>query len=224
MARYSLLIPDTQKYLTQNATGKQRSLTGTMSLTTMPTPPKTQHTPELATAPVTAPRNRDFRILLLTISAFVILLDRLTKDWIIVHIRPGYAITIIPKVFRLTHVLNFGAAFSLLENLPPNAVRLGLIAFSIAAALIVFYMLWRVGRAISITSVALALILGGALGNLYDRIRLHHVVDFLEVHIYHYHWPDFNVADSAIVIGALLLLIEIFLPQPPTPNQPDSDS
>ena len=67
---------------------------------------------------------------------------------------------------------------------------------------------------LSLTSVALALILGGALGNLYDRIRLHHVVDFLAVRIYHYNWPDFNVADSCIVIGACLLLLEIFRPTP----------
>jgi signal peptidase II len=62
------------------------------------------------------------------------------------------------------------------------------------------------------TSVALALILGGALGNLYDRVMYSHVVDFLEVHIVRYHWPDFNVADSCIVIGACLLLLEIFRP------------
>ena len=157
---------------------------------------------------------KDHRPALLLLSAFVILLDRLTKNWIIHHIRPGSAVPVIPKVFRLTHVLNTGAAFSLLENFPPERVRIGLIVFSILAAVLVFIMLWRTGRTITLTSVALALILGGALANLYDRIRYHHVVDFLEVHIYHYHWPDFNVADSCIVIGACLLLIEIFRPQP----------
>ena len=120
----------------------------------------------------------------------------------------------IKGVFRLTHVLNTGAAFSLLENLPPNAVRLGLIGFSIAAAIIVFLMLWRTGRTLSLTSSPSPFILGGALGNLYDRIRFRHVVDFLEVHIVHYHWPDINLADSAIVIGACLLMLEIFRPQP----------
>ena len=61
---------------------------------------------------------------------------------------------------------------------------------------------------------SLAFILGGAIGNVYDRIRYHHVIDFIEVRILHYHWPDFNVADSFIVIGACLLFIEIFRPQP----------
>ena len=140
--------------------------------------------------------------------------DRLSKNAIVHRIRPGYDIPIIPGVFRLSHVLNTGAAFSLLEDLPPPTVRLGLIAFSVLAALVVFAMLWRTGRAFTLTSIALALILGGALGNLYDRIRFHHVVDFLAVRIYHYNWPDFNVADSCIVIGACLLLLEIFRAQP----------
>lgn len=157
---------------------------------------------------------RDRRPILLLITALVILSDRLSKNWIVDRIRPGYDIPIIPGVFRLSHVLNTGAAFSLLENLPPNGVRLGLITFSVIAAIIVFTMLWRTGRTFTLTSVALALILGGALGNLYDRIRFHHVVDFLAVKIVHYNWPDFNVADSCIVIGAGLLLLEIFRPQP----------
>jgi len=156
----------------------------------------------------------DRRPLLFLLSALVILADRLSKNWIIHRIRPGYDIKIIPGVFRLSHVLNTGAAFSLLENAPPNAVRIGLIAFSVVAAIVVFALLWFTGRTLSLSSVALALILGGALGNLYDRVRFHHVVDFLAVRIYHYNWPDFNVADSCIVIGACLLLLEIFRPTP----------
>jgi signal peptidase II len=167
---------------------------------------------------------RDTRLPLLLLSVLVILADRLTKNAIIHRIRPGYDIKIIPGVFRLSHVLNTGAAFSLLENMPPNAVRLGLITFSVIAALVVLAMLWRTGRTLSFTSVALALILGGAVGNMYDRIRFHHVVDFLAVRIYHYNWPDFNVADSCIVIGAGLMLLEIFRPQPNEADQPKSDA
>jgi signal peptidase II len=181
-----------------------------MTLTTMPTPPETDN-------PQPATRNsesKDRRPWLILISALVILADRLTKIAIIHRIRPGYDIPIIPGVFRLSHVLNTGAAFSLLENLPPNAVRICLISYSVCAAAIVFFLLWQTGRKLTFTSVALALILGGALGNLYDRIRFHHVVDFLAVRIYHYNWPDFNVADSCIVIGACLLLLEIFRPIP----------
>jgi signal peptidase II len=179
-----------------------------MPIITMPTPPPTGNQ-----QPATS-NFADRRPYLLLLTALVILADRLSKNWIVHRIRPGYTIPVIPGVFHLSHVVNTGAAFSLLENLPANAVRFGLIAFSVIAALIVFALLWRTGRTLSLTSVALALILGGALGNLYDRIRLHHVVDFLAVRIYHYNWPDFNVADSCIVIGACLLLLEIFQPQP----------
>ena len=157
---------------------------------------------------------RDARWLMALIAVLVIVLDRVTKLWIVAHIPSGHAIVVIPHVFRLTHVLNTGAAFSMFEGArSPNLVRDLLIAFSIAAAVVVIAVLWRVGRTVSVMSVALALILGGAIGNLYDRVKLEYVVDFLEVHIVHYHWPDFNVADSAIVVGACLLLLEMLRPQ-----------
>ena len=157
---------------------------------------------------------RDWRWLMFVIAAVVIVLDRVSKLWIEAHIKAGHAIVVIPKIFRLTHVLNTGAAFSLFESIKsPLAVRNMLVGFSVLAILVVIVLLWRMGRDLTATSFALALILGGAAGNLYDRIRYAHVVDFLEVHIVHYHWPDFNVADSAIVVGACLLLLEILRPQ-----------
>ena len=157
------------------------------------------------------------RITLLSIAAAVILLDRGTKLLVSRHLDMGEAHVVIPHVFRITHVLNTGAAFSAFaDTASPETVRYALIAFSIAAVLVVGIMLWRSAASITLSGVALALILGGAVGNLYDRIRLHHVIDFLEVHIAHYHWPDFNIADSAIVVGACLLLLEIFRPQPST--------
>jgi len=157
---------------------------------------------------------RDARPLLFVLSALVIVLDRLSKLWVIKHIAPGRNIVVIPRVFRLSHVLNTGAAFSMFDEAKnPETVRYMLIGFSLLAALVVVGLIWKLGRTINVTSIALALILGGAIGNLYDRWKLLHVIDFLEVHIYHYHWPDFNVADSAIVVGACLLLIEMLRPQ-----------
>jgi signal peptidase II len=157
---------------------------------------------------------RDARIISLIIAIIVVALDRWSKLWIIHNIPIGHARTIIPGVFRLTHVLNTGAAFSLFENsTSPATVRNLLIAFSVLAVIVVIALIWKFGREFSLVSFSLALILGGALGNLYDRLRFSHVVDFLEVHIVHYHWPDFNVADSAICIGACLLLIEMLRPQ-----------
>ena len=107
---------------------------------------------------------------LLFISAVVILLDRLSKNWVRQHIELGQAIPVIPKVFRITHVLNDGAAFSLFaDSATPEHVRWGLIAFSTAAALAVLIALLRMGRNITLTTLALAFVLGGAIGNDYDR-------------------------------------------------------
>ena len=151
---------------------------------------------------------------LLLISLAVIALDRWSKDWIKAHIELAQAIPVIPRFFRLTHVLNDGAAFSLFaDSASPEHVRWALIAFSTAAALAVLVALVVVGKAFTPTTVALALVLGGAIGNDYDRIRFASVVDFLEVHIFSYHWPDFNVADSAIVTGACLLMLDALWPR-----------
>jgi signal peptidase II len=162
----------------------------------------------------TAPATRDWRWLMVVIAAAIIAADRWTKLWIVHHLAPGMQIVIWPHVFNLSHVINTGAAFSMFEDMhSQQMVRLGLIGFSCVAVLVVIALLWKFGRTISITSISLALILGGAIGNLYDRIYYRYVVDFLEVHIVHYHWPDFNLADSAIVVGACLLLLEMLRPQ-----------
>jgi signal peptidase II len=157
---------------------------------------------------------RDARWLMFVIAAVVIVLDRLSKLQVEAKIKLGTHTAVIPHYFWISHVLNTGAAFSMFEGAKsPLLIRNLLVGFSVIAVLVVLVVLWRVGREISVTSIALALILGGALGNLYDRIRYHYVVDFLEVHIHGYHWPDFNVADSAIVVGACLLLLEMLRPQ-----------
>ncbi len=151
------------------------------------------------------------RLKLLLISVLVFIADRLSKRWIVSHIPSGQDITLIPRFFRLTHVYNNGAAFSLFADTPsPDKVRWMLIAFSIIAIAIVLAVLWKAGSIVNTTSVALALILGGATGNLYDRLASRYVIDFLAFNIFGYHYPDFNVADSCIVIGACLLLVEVF--------------
>lgn len=150
---------------------------------------------------------------LLLISAAVIAADRWTKDWVVRHIRVGGAIPVFDHILRITHWTNEGAAFSLFANSgSPHDVRMGLIAFTLIAALAVLIGMIRLGNRITLTTVALALILGGALGNVHDRIAYGSVVDFIEVHIVTYHWPDFNIADSSIVVGACLLFLDSLLP------------
>lgn len=149
---------------------------------------------------------------LLLISALVFVADRLTKVWVAAHIRIGGAIPVIPGVLRITHWTNEGAAFSLFaDSNSPHMVHWGLVSFTVLASVVVFAAMVWLGRRITPTTVALSLILGGALGNLHDRIAYGSVVDFIEVHIFTYHWPDFNVADSAVVIGACLLLLDSLL-------------
>ncbi len=157
-----------------------------------------------ATAP--AP---DRRLWLLLVSAIVLLLDRLTKLWVSARIPEGDAIVVIRHVFRITHVCNPGAAFSMFtESARPELTRWILTGFSLVAAAIVLFVILRFGRRLTPTTIALALILGGTIGNVWDRLRFGLVTDFLEVHIVHYHWPDFNVADSAIVVGGILLVLD----------------
>jgi signal peptidase II len=151
----------------------------------------------------------DRRGWLLVISAVVLFLDRLTKHWVSRHIPEGEAIVVIRHVFRITHVRNPGAAFSMFTESPhPELTRWVLAGFSVVAALVILYVMVRFGRRLTPTMFALALILGGTVGNLWDRLRSGLVTDFLEVHIVHYHWPDFNVADSAIVCGGILLVLD----------------
>ena len=151
---------------------------------------------------------------LLLISALVFVADRCTKVWVGAHIRLGGAIPVIDHILRITHWTNEGAAFSLFaDSTSPHTVRWALIVFTLLAAVAVFIAMLRLGSHINLATVALALILGGAIGNVHDRIVYGSVVDFIEVHIFRYHWPDFNVADSAVVTGACLLFLDSLLPK-----------
>ncbi len=146
---------------------------------------------------------------LLLITAALIFLDRLTKTAVTARIPIGGAIPVIPGLLRITHWTNEGAAFSLFaDSTSPGTVRWVLIGFSLLAAVVVLLAMIRLGSQFNLTTMALALVLAGALGNLHDRIVYGSVVDFIEVHIFGYHWPDFNVADSSIVTGACLLLLD----------------
>lgn len=151
----------------------------------------------------------------LVIALLVVLVDRATK-WIVARDIPLYeSKKLISGFFYLTHVENRGAAFSLFAQ-SPSAWKIGmLVMFSIVALVIVAALLWRSSHTMTTTGIGLALILGGALGNLWDRVLSGRVVDFLLFYIGSYQWPAFNVADSAIVVGAGLLAIEILFAKSP---------
>jgi signal peptidase II len=157
------------------------------------------------------------------IAFLVVFSDRLAKWVVESKITLHDNINIIPGFFRLTHVENRGAAFGLFAESPSEWKVTVLVLFSLVALVIVSALLWKNSHAMTSTGVGLALILGGALGNLWDRLLSGHVVDFLDFYFGSYHWPAFNVADSAIVIGALLLVTEILFSKSPS-EQKSADS
>ena len=149
------------------------------------------------------------RALYLLIAFGVVLLDRWSKHMVEQRIALYTHIQIIPGFFRLTHTENTGAAFSLFaDSTAPWKTGL-LIAFSVIALVVVSILLWKNHHAQVATGVGLALIMGGALGNLWDRLARGRVVDFLLFYVKRYQWPVFNLADSAIVVGAGLLVLVI---------------
>jgi len=151
----------------------------------------------------------------LLIALSVVILDRTAKRVIARNIPLHDSVQIIPDFFRLTHVENRGAAFGLFADSPSEWKIAMLVLFSLVALVIVSTLLWRNSHQISTTGIGLALILGGALGNLWDRLVSGRVVDFLLFYVGQYQWPAFNVADSAIVVGAGLLVFEILFAKTP---------
>jgi signal peptidase II len=142
------------------------------------------------------------------LALLVVLADQATKALVLSHFALGERLELAP-FFSLVLVYNKGAAFSFLSDAAGWQKPL-LVAFALGAAAIVSVLIARrPGERLLCTG--LALILGGALGNVVDRLRFGQVVDFLDLHAGAYHWPAFNVADSGITVGALLLILEGFV-------------
>jgi len=143
------------------------------------------------------------------LSAAIVAADQLTKWLVLGFFENRYPRVELTGFFNLVLVFNKGAAFSLFAQAAGWQTPL-LAAFALAAAVIVSVLIVRnPGR--GLLCLGLALILGGALGNLIDRLRFGHVVDFLDFHALGWHWPAFNVADSAISVGAVILILEGFV-------------
>ena len=139
----------------------------------------------------------------LAVSGAIVLLDQLTKYAISVSLAPREAVEITP-FFNLVLVYNRGAAFSFLAS-AAGWQREFFIGIALVAAVWIVWLLRRYPRQ-ALFCAALALVLGGAIGNVIDRIVLGAVLDFLDFHAFGYHWPAFNIADSAITCGAALLI------------------
>ena len=158
--------------------------------------------------------NNSVRAIHFSIALLVILLDRWTKHLVAVGVRMYREIPVVPGFFSLTHTENTGAAFSLFADSPSHWKTAMLIGFSLIAMIVVSVLLWKLSRPFTMTGIALSLILGGAVGNLWDRVATGRVIDFLLLYVKAYRWPVFNLADSAIVVGASLLVLEIIFARP----------
>lgn len=138
-----------------------------------------------------------------------VLLDQITKQAVLNRFFLGESISIIPNFFSLTYVRNKGAAFGFLHSAPESFRAPFFLAVPLIAILILGFLFYRLKPHEKLSAWALSLILSGALGNLIDRVRFGYVVDFIDVYYEPWgHWPAFNIADSAIVIGVSLLFIQ----------------
>jgi signal peptidase II len=155
--------------------------------------------------------NMRHRLVPFLIAAVVVVLDRLTKEMIKMHLSVYDSITVIPGLFNIVHVENPGIAFGMLANASGAWRHVLLIGFSAVILVAISAMLLRpASQRDSVLRTALAFILGGAFGNLYDRIVNGTVTDFVEVHAGQHYFPAFNVADSAVTVGACLLLLDMW--------------
>jgi signal peptidase II len=151
------------------------------------------------------------RVVPFLLAAIVVVLDRLTKGAIKTHVSANDTITVIPGMFNIVHSENPGIAFGMLSTATGPWRDVLLIGFSAAVLVAISAMLLRPGSGRDLVlRIALGFILGGAFGNLYDRIVNGTVTDFVEVHAGQHYFPAFNVADSAITVGAGLLLLDMW--------------
>jgi signal peptidase II len=144
----------------------------------------------------------------------VILLDQISKQLVLHTLDLHETVAVIPGFFDLVHVRNRGMAFGLLNRPGMDLIFYVLVAATIAVVLLMLYWFTRIDREDARAMFGLSLIIGGAVGNIIDRLRFKEVVDFLDFYLGAHHWPAFNVADSAITVGALWLAVHVIFFQP----------
>jgi signal peptidase II len=146
------------------------------------------------------------------LTVFVIVLDQVTKHVVDGRFRLGESIPVIPGFFNLTYIRNTGAAFGLLATAPPEFRIPFFILVPLVALVAIAYIFRKIPDKDVKLSTALSLVIGGAVGNLIDRVALGYVIDFLDFHWrYRYHFPAFNVADSAICVGVGVLMLDLLV-------------
>lgn len=164
-------------------------------------------------------------------AAIAAAIDLLTKAWAMDRLRTGLPIAVMDNFFHLRYVENTGMAWGMGKGMSMG-IFIGLTTVAMG---VLIYFIVRVPARFKVTHASLAIILGGAIGNLVDRVRLGYVVDFIDWHWYHHHWPTFNIADAFISVGVILLITQmLFAKVDPfairdddkktTPSQPRDDA
>jgi signal peptidase II len=148
-------------------------------------------------------------VLLIATAGVVLILDQVSKAWVITHMSLHESISIVAGFFSITYIRNPGAAFGFLATAGPLFRSVFFLGVTVAAVVLIVYYLYTTKREESLLIFSLSLILAGAVGNLIDRIRFGEVIDFFDVYVGTHHWPAFNWADAAISTGAFLLIVRM---------------
>jgi signal peptidase II len=149
------------------------------------------------------------------VAGTVLVLDLLTKMLVLAHLPLGAGIPVIPGLFDLTHVHNPGGAFGFLATLGPQARGVIFILVSVLAVAVILWFYMQTPVQQRWLAFGFALIFGGAIGNLVDRLRFGAVIDFLDLYIGDLHWPAFNIADSAITVGVAIFAFHVMFRKMP---------
>jgi signal peptidase II len=159
------------------------------------------------------PQNKYIRLAL--VAGLIVSADQITKALILKHLSLHESIPVIAGLFDITHILNPGGAFGLMANMSVVVRTVVFLLISSLAVGLIFYFYIKTPSGHAFLAVGFALILGGAIGNLVDRVRFGMVVDFLDFYIGKYHWPAFNIADSAITVGLFIFLYHLLFKKLP---------
>ena len=146
---------------------------------------------------------------LATIAGLIIIADQITKAVILKTLPLYHSVAVIPGFFSITHIHNPGGAFGFMSNQSSNLQRLIFLVVSLIAVGLIFYFYMKTPNTYRVLSTGLALVFGGAIGNMVDRIRMGKVVDFLDFYAGNLHWPAFNIADSAVTVGMIIFLFHL---------------
>ncbi len=154
----------------------------------------------------------------------VYLLDRLTKRMVVDIIGLDQTMPVVGSFFNLTHVHNTGAAFGIFARAGDHARAPFFILTTVAALALLAYFVARTDKTEKLVLTGLALIIGGACGNLTDRVLYGYVIDFIDWHVGSLHWPAFNIADSGITVGIIILGVELLIGGKPSGEAKDPSS